>query len=34
MTWRVIEVGLAFLDLVDGRITTTAKDNVQMPGYR
>ncbi len=33
-TGRLIEVGQAFLDLVDGKITTTAGDNAQMPGYR
>ena len=33
-TGRLIEVGQAFLDLVDGKITTTAKDNAPMPGYR
>ena len=33
-TWRLIEVGQAFLHLVDGKITTTVKDVVPMPGYR
>jgi hypothetical protein len=33
-TWRLIEVGQAFLDLIDGKITTTAGDDAPMPGYR
>jgi hypothetical protein len=33
-TWRLIEVGQAFLDLVDGKITTTAEQDAPMPGYR
>ncbi|HET6248549.1 MAG TPA: hypothetical protein VFE47_12680 [Tepidisphaeraceae bacterium] len=31
-TLRLIEVGQAFLDLVDGKVQTTAKDDARMPG--
>jgi hypothetical protein len=33
-TWRLIEVSKAFLDLIDGKITTTANDVSPMPGYK
>ena len=32
-TWRLIEVGQAMLDLIDGKIKTTARDDSKMPGY-
>jgi hypothetical protein len=31
-TWRLIEVGQAFLDLIDGKITSTAESTEFMPG--
>ena len=33
-TWRLVEVSKAFLQLLDGRITDTAKSTALMPGCR
>lgn len=33
-TWRLVEVGEAFLDLIDGKITGTAESTEFMPGCR
>lgn len=33
-TWRLIEVGQAFLDLLDGKITSGPSDTTFMPGCR
>lgn len=33
-TWRLLEIGDAFLELLDGKITTDATDSSFMPGSR